>query len=101
MGDGGGGGGSGGDGGDGGGLNVQMHCLDEEHAPELLPPKRRSLEESLLPGGTKTQPWGELVYVPDVRSSAVLANRSSTVAAALHSLAVEMRAPPQEPLSIM
>ena len=37
-GDGGGGGGGGGDGGEGG-VNMQIHCLDEEHAPELLPPK--------------------------------------------------------------
>ena len=48
---GGGGGGSGGSGGEGGGsggggevggdggVNMQMHCQDEEHAPELLPPK--------------------------------------------------------------
>ena len=42
---GGGDGGSGGDGGDGGGdggdggVNMQMHWLDEEHEPELLPPK--------------------------------------------------------------
>ena len=50
----GGGGGVGGDGGDGdghthggdggdvggdGGVNMQMHCLDEEHEPELPPPK--------------------------------------------------------------
>ena len=33
-GDGGSGGGDGGSGG-GGGLNAQMHCLDEEHEPEL------------------------------------------------------------------
>ena len=31
-----GGGGGGGD--DGGGENVQMHCWDEEHEPELPPP---------------------------------------------------------------
>ena len=38
-------GGVGGDGGNGGsaggdgGVNMQMHCLDEEHVPELLLPK--------------------------------------------------------------
>ena len=37
-------GGVGGDGGNGGsvggdgGVNMQMHCLDEEHEPELSPP---------------------------------------------------------------
>ena len=33
------GGGDGGDGGEGdGGVNMQMHCLVEEHEPELPPP---------------------------------------------------------------
>ena len=37
---GGGDGGAGGDvGGDGGWVNMQMHCLDEEHGPVLPPPK--------------------------------------------------------------
>ena len=30
--------GGGGEGGGGGGVNMQMHCLDEEHEPELTPP---------------------------------------------------------------
>ena len=30
-------GGGGGDGGDGG-VDLQMHCMDEEHEPVLLPP---------------------------------------------------------------
>ena len=37
----------------------------------------------------------------DVESYAVLSDRSSAVAAALHSLVVEMTALPQDPLSIM
>eukprot|EP00964_Phaeocystis_antarctica_P030676 scaffold17343_cov66-Phaeocystis_antarctica.AAC.1 len=57
-------GGSGGDVGGEGGVNMQMHCRDEVHAPELPTP-------------------------------------SSAVAAASHPLVVEIRAPPQEPLSIM
>ena len=39
MGDGGGDGGVGGDGGGDGGVNMQMHWRDEEHEPELPPPK--------------------------------------------------------------
>ena len=44
LGEGGGGGDGGGDGGGGncggeGGVNMQMHCLDEEHEPELPPPR--------------------------------------------------------------
>ena len=48
----------------------------------------------------KTQPGGEYEYVYDVPSYAVFSDRSSAVAAASHSLFVEMRAPPQKPLSI-
>ena len=39
-GDGGGDGGDGGAGGDGGGVNLQMHCADEEHGPVLPPPQK-------------------------------------------------------------
>ena len=73
-----------------------MHFRYEEHEP-VLPPPQTSRE----PDEKKTQPGGKYEYVLDVRSFAVWSDRSSAVAAASHSLAVEMRAPPQEPLSIM
>ena len=84
------GGGAGGD----GGVNAQMHCLYEEHEPEL--PLLWTARERW----TKTQPGGQYVEL-GVYSYAVLSDRPSAVAAASHSLLVEMRAPPQEPLSIM
>ena len=49
----------------------------------------------------KKQPGGKVELVYDVRASAVFSDRSSAVAAALHSVVVKMRAPPQEALSIM
>ena len=48
------------------------------------------------------QPGGEDEGANHEKSSAVVSgSRPSAVAAASHSLFVEMRAPPQEPLSIM
>ena len=91
-GDGGGGGGEGGDGGDGGGAggdggaNLQMHFLDEEHGP-VLPPPQTSRERDEY----NWQPGGWAGFPPHVRSVAVLMDRSSAVAAASHSLTVEMR----------
>ena len=46
-------------------------------------------------------PGGSYELVLDVRSIAVVSDRPSAEAAASHSLLLEMRAPPQEPLSIM
>ena len=61
----GGSGGGGGDGGEGrggggeggaGGVNMQMHCLREEHEPELPAPttKRPCFVQSWQPGGVKS-----------------------------------------------
>ena len=47
------------------------------------------------------QPGGRYESMVDMRSVEVLSGRSSAVAAALHSLVVEMMALPHEPLSIM
>ena len=85
----------GGDGGEGGG-NMQMHWKDEEHEPELPPPLTKRSEDQV-----STQPGGRDELVLHVMSLEVLSGRSSAVAAASHSLVVEMRPPPQEPLSIM
>ena len=98
-------GGEGGEGGDGGGeggggeggeLDLQMHGLSGEHEPVLATPRTLRKREWY-----QTQPGGQDEYVLDVKSPAVLSDRSSAAAAASHSLLVEMRAPPQEPLSIM
>ena len=45
-------GGGGGNAGGDGGVNVQMHCLDEEHKPVLPPPQTwRADEMKEQPGG--------------------------------------------------
>ena len=84
-----------GDGGGEGGVNAQMHCCDEVHGSELSK-KRKPPKKEVL----KTQPGGEDEPEPP-EFSAVWLDRSSAVAAASQSLLLEMRAPPQEPLSIM
>eukprot|EP00964_Phaeocystis_antarctica_P080730 scaffold50438_cov57-Phaeocystis_antarctica.AAC.1 len=79
---------------------MQMHLLDEEHEPELPPPKTLSSPPVPLLY-SKKQPGGQNESVRDVWSVANLSDRSSAVAAASHSRLLEMRASPQEPLSIM
>ena len=93
-----GGGEDGGDSGGDGGMNLQMHRSDEEHEPVLRPP-----QTSRRTPVAQTESWqpGGLFELEPPQSNAVLSDRSSAVAAASHSLVVEMRAPPQEPLSIM
>ena len=55
----------------------------------------------VLADGMIWQPGGASGVVIDEWSSAVWSDRPSAMAAASHSLFVEMRAPPQEPLPIM
>ena len=61
----------------------------------------RDLEKARVPVEEKWQPGGQDEIANHEKSSAVLSDRASAVAAASHSLGLEMRPPPQEPLSIM
>ena len=63
----------------------------------MLPPR----QTWRLLDGKNWQPGARTRTFRDVPSYAVLSDSLSAVAAASHSLLVEMTAPPQEPLSIM